>query len=69
MQPCPLAGKPDLSTLPFALAKLVQSDDAIRFEALRKIKVMTLDDPDASDPGRAVSAEAAFLSDNQAMFK
>ena len=79
MQPCPLAGKPDLSTLPTAtqtfaltrarLAKLVQSDDAIRFEALRKIKVMTLDDPDASDPGRAVSAEAAFLSDDQAMFK
>ena len=77
--PSPLDSKPDLSTLPTAtqafavqrarLAKLVKSDDAIRFEALRKVKVMTLYDPDASVLGRSLSAEAALLSDDRAMFK
>ena len=77
--PSPLDSKPDLSTLPTAtqafavqrarLAKLVKSDDAIRFEALRKVKVMTLYDPDASVLGRSLSAEAALLSDDKAMFK
>ena len=77
--PCDSLVKPNLSALPTAtqtfavqrarLAKLVQSDDAVRFEALRKIKVMTLLDPEASDLGKALAAEAATLSDDSQMVK
>ncbi|CAE7768215.1 unnamed protein product, partial [Symbiodinium microadriaticum] len=51
------------------LAALVQSDDAVRFEALRKIKTLTLLDPPSSELGRHIIAEAAILSDPERLQK
>ncbi|CAE7391205.1 unnamed protein product, partial [Symbiodinium microadriaticum] len=45
------------------LAALAQSEDSVRFEALRKIKTLTLLDPPSSELGRHIIAEAAILSD------
>ena len=50
-------------------AALVQSDDAVRFEALRKIKTLTLLDPPSSELGRHIIAEAAILSDPERLQK
>lgn len=50
-------------------AALVQSDDSVRFEALRKIKTLTLLDPPASELGRHLIAEAAILSDPERLQK
>ena len=51
------------------LAALVQSEDAVRFEALRKIKTLTLLDPPSSELGRHIIAEAAILSDPERLQK
>ena len=73
LNPCPVSTRHDLSVLPTATqvfavqrarcARLFKSDDALRFEALRKVKTMCLLDPGASELGRAISAEAAGLVD------
>ena len=51
------------------LAALVQSEDSVRFEALRKIKTLTLLDPPSSELGRHIIAEAAILSDPERLQK
>ena len=50
-------------------AALFKSDDAVRFEALRKIKVLTLLEPAASSFGRNLVADAALLSDDSELQK
>ena len=46
------------------LAALVKSDDDARFEALRKFKVLIMLEPDASQLGRTLLAEASLLKQN-----
>ncbi|CAE7621993.1 unnamed protein product [Symbiodinium sp. CCMP2592] len=50
-------------------AALIRSDDSVRFEALRKIKTLTLLDPAASELGRLLIGEAAILSDPERLQK
>ena len=77
LNPCPSPFRHDLGDLPTATqlfavkrarcARLFQSEDSLRFEAMRKVKIMCLLDPEASELGRSISAEAAGLVDDSVL--
>ena len=56
--------RPDFARKRLQLAALVKSDDDARFEALRKFKVLIMLEPDASQLGRTLLAEASLLKQN-----
>ena len=58
------APAPDFARKRLRLAALVKSDDDARFEALRKFKVLIMLEPDASQLGRTLLAEASLLKQN-----
>ena len=59
------ASLPDFARKRLRFAALVKSDDDARFEALRKFKVLVMLEPDVSQLGRTLLAEAGLLTRSQ----
>ena len=56
---------PDFSKRGLRIARLIQTDDHARWEALRKIKTSVLINPSASDLGTTLISNAALLKSDQ----
>ena len=51
------------------LANMIRTSDSLRWEALRKFKVLVMADPEISDLGVSLAANAAMLSDDKKVYE